>query len=84
MNPNEPWRVSKEIPLALIVTLALQVGVSVWWLSTLNNRVEVIEQRLAVVEDSRDRLIRLEVAAEHQSRTLDTLVQRLDDKPASR
>jgi tRNA A-37 threonylcarbamoyl transferase component Bud32 len=37
---NENWHLDKRIPLALIVTMMLQFGGGIWWLSQIQFRVE--------------------------------------------
>jgi tRNA A-37 threonylcarbamoyl transferase component Bud32 len=37
---TEQWHLDKRIPLALIVTMMLQFGGGIWWLSQIQFRVE--------------------------------------------
>ena len=41
---DDRWVVDKKIPLALILTTTVQLGVAVWWLSDLNTRVRALEK----------------------------------------
>ena len=51
----EHWHLDKRIPIALIITLFAYGFTGTWWLSTLGNRMEVVERTLngngAVRED---------------------------------
>ncbi len=44
--PDTQWHLDKRIPIALIVTLAINTGVGIWWLSALGSRVEMIERQV--------------------------------------
>jgi TolA-binding protein len=51
------WHLDKRIPIALIVTLIVQTGLAVWWVSNLSHRVDTAtavnmtqEARLGAVE----------------------------------
>lgn len=48
-NP-EPWHLDKRVPLALILSLAVQTGVMVWWAATLSARVDDHDRRIDRVE----------------------------------
>jgi Tfp pilus assembly protein PilO len=50
----EPWHLSRSVPLALIVTLAIQTAGMVWWASSLTAQVQEQSRRLAALESSRD------------------------------
>lgn len=78
------WHLDKKVPIALIVTLIAQAGMFIWWASSMDARVAAIEARLVTLEDSRERLIRLEAAAAHQSDTLNRIAQRLDEQERAR
>ena len=39
-DPELQWHLDRRVPLALILTLALQSGAGIWWASTINTRVE--------------------------------------------
>ena len=59
MSENtESWHLDKRVPIALILTLALQTSAAVWWAASIQHRVganEMAVQRLdAVVQIQRD------------------------------
>lgn len=42
---NDPWHVAHDIPVALIITLALQTAGAIWWASGLSSKLDrAIEQ----------------------------------------
>jgi hypothetical protein len=51
---QEPWHLSRSVPLALIVTLAVQTAGMVWWASSLTAQVQEQSRRLVSLESSRD------------------------------
>lgn len=36
----EPWHLDKRVPIALILTLAVQTGGMVWWAASISARVD--------------------------------------------
>ena len=72
-DPSERfWRLDKKVPLALILTIIGQTGVFIWWASSLNERVNVLEKASAVSSASApvqaDRLTRVESKMESVQR----------------
>lgn len=55
------WHLDKRIPIALIVTLAMQGAVGIAWMSTLGERVNAIERGVIARATQGDRLTRVEV-----------------------
>ena len=45
MQHPEHWTLDKRVPLALIVTIALQTSAAVWWAASMNERIAQIERR---------------------------------------
>jgi hypothetical protein len=45
---TEPWHLDKRIPIALIVTIALQTAMAVWWAAAITTRQGYLEGRLAL------------------------------------
>lgn len=43
---GERWHVGKEIPLALILTLAVQTGSGIWWAATQSAKLDAVAGRL--------------------------------------
>jgi len=45
---TEPWHLDKRIPIALIVTIALQTAMGVWWAAAITTRQTYLEARVAL------------------------------------
>lgn len=48
----EPWHLDKKVPVALILTIAVQTGAFIWWLSAQSARLETVAAENAA-QDSR-------------------------------
>lgn len=58
------WHLDRKVPLALMLTLAVQTFGAIWWAAQMDNRVNTLEQiavknagvetRLARIEESQD------------------------------
>lgn len=46
MTEREPWHLSKQVPIALIVTIAVQTVGVVWWAATLSAQVSKHDQEI--------------------------------------
>ena len=51
---REPWHLDKKVPIALIVTLAIQTAGMIWWAASLSFRVDEQSRRVVALEVSRD------------------------------
>ena len=74
------WHLDKRIPIALIVAIAMQTGAGIWWLSSINSRVNSLELQagptLAGAASRESRIVRLETQFEN----LITTMRRIDEK----
>jgi hypothetical protein len=70
---NENWHLDKRIPLALIVTMMLQFGGGIWWISQIQFRIEQQGQAIEALESS----VR---ASSTNSNTLDNRITRIEEK----
>lgn len=61
---SKHWSVDKRVPLALIITMAIQTAGAVWWASNVSERVNNLEKRAEVAAPQGDRLTRVEVKIE--------------------
>jgi hypothetical protein len=60
-NENDlQWHIDKKVPIALIITLAIQTVTIVWWAATLSTRVEQLERAAVAYAPQVERVIRLE------------------------
>jgi hypothetical protein len=58
------WHLDKRVPLALIVTIAIQTGTFIWWASSLTERVNTLERERVATAPQGERLTRVEVKLE--------------------
>ena len=70
---REPWHLDKRVPLALILTILLQTGAAVWFLASLQSRMDVLERDLGREHD-------LNTRQEAAIRAIETGAARLDEK----
>jgi hypothetical protein len=61
---DKHWTVDRRVPLALIVTIAVQTAGIVWWASSVSERVNTLEKRAEQSAPQADRLTRVEVKIE--------------------
>jgi hypothetical protein len=66
------WHLDKRVPLALMVTLALQSGAFVWWAAKADNRLEYLERTVNASAPQIERVIRLEAK-------MDSVAEALND-----
>lgn len=64
----------KRIPIAFLVTIALQTGGLAFWLGQLSTRIDQLERQVVRSQEQRDKLIAMEV----QLQNIKTLLERLD------
>lgn len=58
------WHLDKRVPIALIVTIAIQTAGIVWWAASVSARIERLEEKATVTAPNSDRLTRVEVQLE--------------------
>jgi hypothetical protein len=56
----DKWQWDKRIPLALIITLLLQIGALIWGASKFDSRLAHVEKGQEELADTRERLARIE------------------------
>ncbi len=59
-NEISHWRVDKRIPIALLITLFLQIASAIIWTTQLNARVDTLEQKAAYSSDFGEKLARID------------------------
>jgi len=66
-SSKEHWTLSKQIPVALILTIALQTIGAVWWAATISSNVSQNERAIVALQarplaatDASQRITRLE------------------------
>ncbi len=78
MTDDNQWHLDKRVPIALIVTIAMQSAVIIWWASQIEARVNGLEQTDAERATVEARLVRLETTTEQQTRVLIRIEDKLD------
>ena len=69
-DDDRAWHLDKRVPIAMIITLALQTCAIVWWAATVQSRVEVLEKKVDRTEGQAGQIIRLEDRLDHIAETL--------------
>jgi hypothetical protein len=65
MNEDQDhWHLDRRVPIALIVTIAVQTAGIVWWASDVNARVAQLERQAVAAAPQPERIIRLETQIE--------------------
>lgn len=59
-NEISHWRVDKRIPIALLITLFLQIASAIIWTTQLNARVDTLEQKASYSSDFGEKLARID------------------------
>ena len=89
------WTLDRRIPIALLVTIMIQFGGAVWFISRLDNRIGdnearivILEQRSAANESSRNildgRITRIEEKLSFQTQLLQEIRSLLSGRPSQR
>jgi hypothetical protein len=65
MTQDRHWHLDRRVPLAMILAIGLQTSGVIWWGSSLNERVNQLEQRAVVMAPQSDRITRMEVKLEN-------------------
>ena len=58
------WHLDRRVPIALIVSIAIQTAGIVWWASSISERVGFLERRELATAPHFERIIRLETRME--------------------
>ena len=68
-GPQEKWHVTRGVPVALIVSLAIfmftQTGTAAWFAARLDARIDVLEKAQALAQPQGERLTRVEEKLEN-------------------
>lgn len=65
MDIDKQWHLKKEIPISLIVMLAIQTGTFIWLMATQAVRLDNVEKRTSDFSTSQERIIKLEAKVEN-------------------
>jgi len=61
---QKQWHLDRKVPIALIITIAVQTGGIIWWASDVNARVAQLERQAVAAGPQSERIIRLETQIE--------------------
>lgn len=50
---KESWHVGKEIPIAMIFTIALQTAGLIWWAATITSKVDSLSYQVASLTEDK-------------------------------
>lgn len=79
------WHLDKKVPIAMILTIALQTGAFVWFAARLDHRVEALERSETRLSTSApvtaDRLTRVEVKIEGVQEGITEIKRLIQSKP---
>lgn len=64
-NDEAHWRIGREIPIAILLSIGMQTGVFIWWNATINARVSALEQKADIAAPQGERLTRVEVKVDN-------------------
>jgi hypothetical protein len=85
---SQGWQLDRRFPVAFILTLIVQTGAAIWFISNMNSRVDANTEAIGAMGSHSDRIILLESHIQFQTETMrrleakiDRLDQRLDERP---
>jgi len=86
-SENPAWHLDRKVPIALIITIAIQSGMAIWWASSIESRMNSVSQsdlsqtaRIGQVENS---VQTQAVSAATLAAQLQAVKETLDDVRAS-
>lgn len=85
---SQSWQLDRRVPVAMILTLIIQTGTAIWFISNMNSRIDANTEAIRAMGNHSDRIILLESHIQFQTETMrrlevkiDRLDQRLDERP---
>lgn len=61
---DEPWHLDKKVPIAFIVTIAIQTAGFFYWIGTTTSRIDVLERAMLASAPQSERIVRIETKVE--------------------
>lgn len=74
MTQDRHWHLDRRVPIALMLSIAFQTGIFIWWAAQLSERVNTLERGAISSAPNSDRITRMEVRLEGIGQT----VQRIE------
>ena len=71
MATDNHWHLDKRVPIALILTVAIQTAMMGVWVGSIQARVETNERAIAAGADTAERLARIEAILERVERRIE-------------
>lgn len=65
------WHLDKRVPLAMIIAIASQSALIVWWAAGVQAQIDSHDRAIEALSDTDERLARIEVILERLERRLD-------------
>lgn len=78
-NDDRQWHWDKRVPIALIITLAIQTAGLAYWGGTLTTRLDQVERRVETSAPQAERIIRLEEKAIRNEEKLGIVQQGINE-----
>lgn len=78
MSGDNQWHLDKRVPLALIITIALQSVAAIWWAATTTTRLDNLEKLMTTLATQDQRVVRLEQQAITTTESLRRIETKLD------
>lgn len=80
MTQDRHWHLDRKVPLALMLTIAFQTGIFIWWAAQLSERVNTLERSAVLYAPQDQRLTRMEVKIENVEKVMIRLERLIESK----
>jgi hypothetical protein len=77
------WHLDRKVPIALIITIAMQTIGIVWFAAGLFYRVDALEKQQLASQPHSDRITRMEVKVESIERGVTEIKSLIQQRPAA-
>lgn len=64
MDIDKQWHIKKELPISTVAMFLVQIGTLVWFIATLQARMDQAEQKITAYAPTVERIIKLEAKVE--------------------
>lgn len=80
---SRSWHLDKRVPVALLISLAVQTGAIIWWAAGITARLEQVERQQAASAPHSERLTRVETRLEAVQSGIER-IERLVSQPRAK
>lgn len=84
LGENSGWRIDRHVPVALVLTIAVQTGAALMWSGAAAERLTALEVRSARTDEVVERTARLEEQSKDMRASLARIEAKLDRVIAER